>query len=130
MTLLVSVHDVTPAFAPEVARLWAMCRRHSVTPALLVVPDWHDQWPLERHPEFVEWLLGCAGEGVEIVHGSVAVARGRLVLHRRARFPRLALHPEDLSHPAVAQSLEPTLERWLARHEPGAYAEVLSAVTA
>jgi predicted deacetylase len=242
VTLLVSIHDVTPAFAPEVARLWAMCLRHSVTPALLVVPDWHGQWPLERHPEFVEWLLGRAGEGAAIVlHGerhdelglprtagdelrawgrtaregeflsldergarlridrgiarlsalglppvgfvppawlaredghravaaaglgfsedgvsirlhrpgrrlpspvvrwssrthlralgSVAVARGRWMLQRRARFPRLALHPQDLSHPTIAHSLEPTLERWLARHEPGGYAELLSAVT-
>ena len=62
--------------------------------------------------------------------GSLAVARGRWTLQRRASFPRLALHPQDLSHPAVARSLEPTLARWLARHDAGGYAEVLTALTA
>src|SRR5262249_34952305 len=62
--------------------------------------------------------------------GSVAVARGRWLLQRPARFPRLALHPQDLSHPTTARSLEPTLERWLARHRPTSYAGVLSTVTA
>lgn len=242
MTVLVSLHDVTPAYAPEVATLWTMCRRHLVTPALFVVPNWHGQWPLEGHPAFVEWLRDRASEGSAIVlHGerhdevglarrvgdevrawgrtsregefltldepgareridrgvarlralglaplgfvppawlakedvhravaaaglsfsedeisirlhqpprrvpspvvrwssrthlralgSVAVARGRWMLQRHARFPRLALHPQDLSHPAVARALEPTLERWLARHRPGDYAEVPSAAS-
>ena len=243
MTLLVSIHDVTPAFAPAIGRLWTMCARHSVTPALLVVPDWHGDWPLDRHPAFVEWLRERAVDGAEIVlhgerhdelglpratsdavrawgrtaregefltleegeararidrgitrlmdldlapvgfvppawlaregchraaaaaglrfsedetsirlhpisrrvrspvirwssrsslraRGSVAVARGRWLLQRRARFPRLALHPQDLSNPTTARSLEPTLERWLARHDAVGYAEVLSALTA
>jgi hypothetical protein len=220
-----------------------MCARHSVSPALLVVPDWHGDWPLARHPAFVEWLRERAGQGADIVlhgerhdeaglprgagdalrawgrtaregefltldeaaardridrglallnrldlppvgfvppawlaredchravaaagllfsedessirlhhvgrrlrspvvrwsarsslraRGSVAVARGRWLLQGRARFPRLALHPQDLSNPTTARSLEPTLERWLARHQAGGYAEVLSAVTA
>ncbi|HEY8257153.1 MAG TPA: polysaccharide deacetylase family protein [Gemmatimonadales bacterium] len=243
MTLLVSIHDVSPAFRPAVQRLWDMCARHAVVPALLVVPDWHGEWPLERHPDFAAWLRECARLGAEIVlHGerhderglprgagdalrawgrtaregefltldepaareriergaarlrafglppvgfvppawlategghravaaaglgfsedesaihvhragrsvrspvlrwstrtrlraigSVAVARARWTLQARARYPRLALHPQDLSHPAVAGSLEPTLERWLARHDAGVYAEVLTAVTA
>jgi predicted deacetylase len=243
VTLLVSVHDVTPAFSPWVQQLWAMCARHAVTPALLVVPDWHGETPLERHPAFVEWLRERAHEGAEIVlhgerhdeiglprastdvlrawgrtaregefltldqgaarerigrgvarltrlglppmgfvppawlaregchravaeagllfsedeasirihpvghrirspvvrwssrssfraRGSVAVARGRWLLQGRARFPRLALHPQDLSNSTTARSLEPTLVRWLARHQAGGYAEVFSAVTA
>ena len=243
MTLLVSIHDVTPAFTPAVEQLWTMCVRHSVTPALLVVPDWHGEWPLDRHPGFVEWLRECARRGAEIVlhgerhdelglpratgdalrawgrtaregefltleetaareridrglvrlkelglaavgfvppawlaregchravaaaglafsedetsirfhpggwrlrspvvrwssrssfraRGSVAVARGRWMLQRRARFPRLALHPQDISNPTIARSLEPSLERWLSRHEAAGYADVLSAVTA
>jgi predicted deacetylase len=243
VTLLVSIHDVTPAFGPEVRQLWDICARHHVVPALLVVPDWHGEWPLERHPDFVAWLrerrdggseivlhgerhdehglprssadalrawgrtaregefltldepaarariergvtrlraldlppvgfvppawlategghLAVAAAGLEFsedegsirVHragrrvrspvlrwstrtsfralGSLAVARGRWTLQRRARFPRLALHPQDLSHPAVARSLEPTLARWLALHDPGGYAEVMSALTA
>jgi predicted deacetylase len=243
MTLLVSIHDVTPAHADGVARLWALCARHRLTPALLVVPDWHGEWPLDRHPDFAAWLRARAAEGGEIVlHGerhdeqglarsprdamrawgrtareaefltldeaaarerierglavlraldlepagfvppawlardeghravaaaglafsedetsirdhlsgrrlrspvvrwstrtslraigSVAVARGRWVLQRRARLPRVALHPQDLSHPATARSLEATLVRWLARHRASGYAEILSTVLA
>jgi predicted deacetylase len=243
VTLLVSIHDVTPAHADGVTRLWTLCARHGVTPALLVVPDWHGEWPLARHPDFAAWLRARAAEGAEIVlhgerhdeHGlpraprdemrawgrtaregefltldeaaarerigrglavlralnlepvgfvppawlarneghravaaaglafsedevsirhhasgrrlrspvvrwstrtplraigSVAVARGRWVLQRRARLPRLALHPQDLSRPATARSLEVTLERWLARHRPAGYAQVLSAIMA
>lgn len=70
MTLLVSVHDVTPAFRPEVEALDALCRRAGAVPALLVVPDWHGEWPLERHPEFVAWVRGRKAVGGEIIlHG-------------------------------------------------------------
>jgi predicted deacetylase len=243
VTLLVSIHDVTPAYEAETIRLWDMCARHAVRPALLVVPDWHGEWPLDRHPRFAGWLRARAAEGAEIVlHGerhdeiglrrtagdemrawgrtaregefltldepaareriergiarlhavglrpvgfvppawlareeghravaaaglafsedeasirlhsagrrlrspvvrwssrtpvraigSVAVAHGRWMLQGRARYPRLAFHPQDFSHPATAGSLEPTLGRWLARHRPVGYAEVLSAVMA
>ena len=68
--LLVSIHDVTPALEAPVHQLWALCRAHGVTPALLVVPNWHGEWPLERHPAFVAWIRACAAEGAEIVlHG-------------------------------------------------------------
>jgi len=70
VSLLVSIHDVTPALAEGVARLWALCAERGVRPALLVVPDWHGEWPLEAHPAFVAWLRARAGEGAEIVlHG-------------------------------------------------------------
>src|SRR5438093_3451912 len=70
VSLVVSIHDVTPAHAPEVARLWSLCAARQVRPALLVVPNWHGRWPLHEHPEFVEWLLARATEGAEIVlHG-------------------------------------------------------------
>jgi len=68
--LLVSIHDVTPALEASVRALWALCRDNGVTPALLVVPDWHGAWPLEAHPQFVLWLRACAAEGAEIfLHG-------------------------------------------------------------
>ena len=68
--LLVSIHDVTPAMDVPVRRLWELCRRHGLTPALLVVPDWHGAWPIESHPGFVEWVRACAASGAEIVlHG-------------------------------------------------------------
>lgn len=70
MALLVSIHDVTPALAPRVEALWSLCGQHGVTPALLVVPNWHGEWPLERHPEFVRWVRARADEGAEIfLHG-------------------------------------------------------------
>ena len=70
MSLLVSIHDVTPGARDGVARLWELCARRGVRPALLVVPDWHGEWPLEPHPAFVAWLRARAAEGAEIVlHG-------------------------------------------------------------
>ena len=215
MSLLVSIHDVTPALEAGVRRLWEMCAARGVSPALLVVPDWHGEWPLQRHPRFVRWLLDRAAAGAEIVlhgechtpaefktldragarsridrgigslraaglepigfvppewlaqedghaaardaglgfseddqhirlfpggrligspavrwstrsavraWGSVAVARGRWLLQRRARFPRLALHPEDYAHPRTSRDLPATLDRWLTRHSPIGYA--------
>lgn len=234
MSLLVSIHDVTPALVDGVGRLWDLCARRGVRPALLVVPDWHGEWPLENHPGFVTWLRARAAEGAEIVlhgerhdevglprrladelrawgrtaregefltldepaareriargrarlralglepvgfvppawlardeghravaetglgfseddraillfpsgrrvpspvvrwsargpvraWGSVVVARARWTLQGGARHPRIALHPQDLSHPATAASLGPTLDRWLARHPPITY---------
>jgi uncharacterized protein len=234
VSLLVSIHDATPGLADGVTRLWALCAERGVRPALLVVPDWHGEWPLEAHPTFVAWLRARAAEGAVIVlhgerhdevglrrgpadavrawgrtaregefltldgpaagerigrglarlralglepvgfvppawlardaghraagaaglafseddrsirlypsgrrlpspvvrwsartplraMGSVAVARARWALQQRARFPRLAFHPQDLGHPATAAALGPTLDRWLARHTPMSY---------
>jgi predicted deacetylase len=235
VSLLVSIHDVTPALADGVERLWALCAGRGLRPALLVVPDWHGRWPLERHPDFVGWLRARAAEGAEIVlhgerhdedglprglgdalrawgrtaaegefltlnasaahdriargrarlaalglepvgfvppawlarpaghaaagknglafseddravllfpsgrrvpapvvrwsargavraWGSVAVARARWTLQGRAPLARIALHPQDLGHPATAAAIAPTLDRWLARHRPLTYA--------
>lgn len=70
MSLLVSIHDVTPALEAGVRRLWEMCAARALTPALLVVPDWHGAWPLGRHPGFLRWLGERAASGAEIVlHG-------------------------------------------------------------
>lgn len=234
MSLLVSIHDVTPALEDGVARLWEICVARGVRPALLVVPDWHGAWPLEAHPRFAAWLRARVTDGAEIVlhgerhdevglprspvdtlralgrtaregefltldeteagariargwtklravgldpigfvppawlareasfraagaaglgfseddcaihlfpsgrrlpspvvrwsarstaraWGSVAVARARWMLQRRAAYPRIAFHPQDLGHPATAATLGPTLDRWLARHRPISY---------
>jgi predicted deacetylase len=68
--LLVSIHDVTPALEAPVRALWSLCMAHGVVPALLVVPDWHGQWPIERHPLFMDWVRARAREGAEIIlHG-------------------------------------------------------------
>jgi uncharacterized protein len=235
--LLVSIHDVSPAQAAAVTQLWTICATRGVKPALLVVPDWHGEWPLESHPDFVAWLRARSEEGVEIVlhgerhdelgttrnlkdqfrawgktdregeflsldqaaaqervcrglsrlrklgldpkgfvppawlagegtfravsaaglsfseddrsirifpsgkrvrspvvrwsgrtalraRGSIAIAALRTVFQRRARFPRIALHPRDLDRPALARSVEWTLEHWLQRHPAGRYADL------
>jgi predicted deacetylase len=80
--LLVSIHDVTPALAADVTRLWGICADRGLTPALLVVPNWHGEWPLEAHPRFVEWVHARAAEGAEIVlhgerHDEVGLPRSR-----------------------------------------------------
>jgi predicted deacetylase len=242
VSVLVSIHDVTPALAPGVARLWQLCAERRVTPALLVVPDWHGAWPMERHPDFVAWLCARAAQGAEIVlHGerhdevglpravgdslrawgrtagegefltldgvaageriargldclqrlglrpvgfvppawlareeghraagaaglgfsedqrivrlfpsgqkirspvvrwsarsparawaSAAVARARWTLQRRAPLLRVALHPQDLAHPATARSLGVNLDRWLTVHQPISYSSLASHLT-
>jgi len=217
VSLLVSIHDVTPALEANVLRLWEMCAARGLSPALLVVPDWQGAWPLRRYPRFVRWLLDRAADGTEIVlhgerhltgefrtldltgareridrglrslrslgiepvgfvppawlardathaaaraaglgfsedarsirlfpsgrrvaspavrwsartamraWGSVAVARGRWVLQRHSRFPRLAFHPQDCAHPRTRLDLPATLDRWLGRHTPISYASL------
>ena len=88
MTLLVSIHDVTPAYQREVRTLDAIARRHGAVPALLVVPDWHGQWPIERSPDLLAWVRGRASQGAEIIlhgerHDEVGSPR-RLSDHLRA----------------------------------------------
>jgi len=70
MKLLIALHDVTPAFERETRALWDACQARGVIPALFVVPNWHGQWPLERHPKFIDWLRARAGDGADIfLHG-------------------------------------------------------------
>jgi predicted deacetylase len=81
MTVVVSLHDVTPAHESAVRRLWSLCLQHGATPALLVVPDWHGSWPLDEYPGFVDWLLDRASEGADILlhglrHDEVGTRRG------------------------------------------------------
>ncbi len=64
-----------------VRALWSLCRSQGVTPALLVVPNWHGEWPLARHAAFVAWLRQCAAEGAEVIlhgdrHDEVGLPRG------------------------------------------------------
>ena len=121
--LLVSIHDVTPAFQDEVNGLWQMCRRVGVTPALLVVPNWHGAWPLDSHTEYVQWLharhariaapaLRWSARTSMRARMSAAVATLRFTVHRNVPLLRIALHPQDLAHPLVMQSIEHELGRW------------------
>ena len=70
MSVLLSIHDVTPAWKAQVEALWALCRERGATPALLVVPNWHGEWPLRASPAYAEWVRARAAEGAEIfLHG-------------------------------------------------------------
>ncbi len=70
MSVLLTIHDVTPAWAPQVQALWDLCRERGATPGLLVVPDWHGAWPLRASPDFLRWVRARAADGAEIfLHG-------------------------------------------------------------
>ena len=69
-TLLVAIHDVTPAFADETRTLWRLCEDRGAAPALFVVPQWHGGHPIEADHDFLTWLRSRADDGAEIfVHG-------------------------------------------------------------
>jgi predicted deacetylase len=70
VSLLVSIHDATPALDAATRECWSICRRAGVRPALLVVPNWHGCAPLERDAGFARWLAERAAEGADILlHG-------------------------------------------------------------
>lgn len=73
--LLVCIHDATPAWARETRLII-----HDLAPlvgrrlALGVVPDWHGEWPLQKHPDYCRMLQEAAEE--LLLHG---------YFHRRQR---------------------------------------------
>ena len=72
-----SIHDVSPAFAAEIEDALAACEDAGAKPALLVVPNFHGEWPLERHPRFVDRLRELRDRGHEILlHGFFHRATG------------------------------------------------------
>ncbi len=78
MTLLVSIHDVAPPHLSAVRRLWQLCRHAGITPALLVVPDWHGSAPIERDAHFLAWLRSAVADGAELLlHGERHDEKGR-----------------------------------------------------
>jgi hypothetical protein len=81
MRLLVSIHDVAPGFLADVQELWHICRSLELVPALLVVPHWHGQTPLEACPNTIEWTRWCQRAGADILlhgerHDEVGLPRG------------------------------------------------------
>jgi predicted deacetylase len=76
----VSLHDVSPAFAEEVDMALELAAEHGVRPALLVVPNFHETWPLLEHPSFVQRLQRLAGDGHEVyLHGLSHKSRARML---------------------------------------------------
>jgi predicted deacetylase len=75
----VSLHDVSPAFAVEVEMALALAAEHGARPALLVVPNYHEQWPLLDHPAFVDRLQDLAEKGHETyLHGLFHKSRPKI----------------------------------------------------
>lgn len=70
MGVHVSIHDVSPAWEREVEAALALCHAAGVTPALLVVPNFHATAPLTDAPRYVDRLRALEKQGHEILlHG-------------------------------------------------------------
>lgn len=71
MNTMVSIHDASPRHQEALERMLVFLRERGVPPVpLLVVPDFHAGWPLDRHPAFVERLHHWHELGHELVlHG-------------------------------------------------------------
>jgi len=69
--LLVAIHDVTPAHAERIGRIFDLFATVGVGQyALLVVPNYHGGWPLDAHRDFVDDLRRRQQAGAEIfLHG-------------------------------------------------------------
>jgi predicted deacetylase len=73
----VSIHDVSPAATAEVEEALTACEEVGATAALLVVPNFHGKWPLDRYPAFVGRLRALQDAGHEIhLHGFFHQAEG------------------------------------------------------
>ena len=80
MTLLTTIHDVSPPHLAAARELRARLAAWGVARAtLLVVPDFHGRHPLGGAPDTVAWLRARAAAGDEIcLHGGVHRQRGAI----------------------------------------------------
>jgi predicted deacetylase len=70
MTVHVSLHDVSPAWGPELELALEYADAVGAKPALLVVPNFHGAWPLGDHPAFCARLRELQARGHEVyLHG-------------------------------------------------------------
>jgi predicted deacetylase len=77
VTVHVSIHDVSPAWAREVDVALGMAHEHGVKPALLVVPDYHGRAKLSEDSAFCARLRALEADGHEIfLHGYFHRAEG------------------------------------------------------
>lgn len=70
--IICCVHDVTPRHMERLERIDTFLKELGLGGryAMLVVPNFWHEWPLDEHPEFCEWLRARADEGVEmLLHG-------------------------------------------------------------
>lgn len=84
----------------------AMCQPEpdfGVTPALLVVANWHGRWPLHLHPTFTAWLRACAARRAEVFLYAAARDAG-IQLGEDAAGVRLLTLAVHVAAPAVRWS--------------------------
>ncbi len=91
--LQLTVHDVSPAHEDTLRKIHSAIRELGVIRySMLVVPDYHGEWPLEEYPDFCRWLKELAENGVEMVlHGCMhkgAAALGTADRIRSSLFTR------------------------------------------
>ncbi len=69
--LQLTVHDVTPAHEKTLRKIHSALEEIGIARySMLVVPDYHGEWPLEEYPDFCRWLGELEKNGVEMVlHG-------------------------------------------------------------
>lgn len=69
--LIVSIHDVTPAYADRVQSIFAFLAELAIERGvLLVVPNFHRRWALDEHPMFCDLVRGRLELGWELaLHG-------------------------------------------------------------
>ncbi|MES2176886.1 MAG: polysaccharide deacetylase family protein [Gemmatimonadota bacterium] len=109
MKLLVSIHDVTPAHDECVRELWAICAERRIEPALLVVPNWHGQWPLGGSLSFLTWIRQRADAGAEVfLHGE---RHDEFECHRSVRDSLRAFGRTDAEGEFLALSCDESYER-------------------
>lgn len=78
-----------------------------ITPALLVVPNWHGRWKLADHPGFVRWLQRCEEAGADVLlHGE---------RHDEAGLPRSMRDHARAVGRTDAEGEFLTLDAWQAR---------------
>ena len=85
---IVAIHDVSPAWEAEIQRAVEKVVHWGLPlPALLVVPDFHCQWPLTEQHRFTRQIKRWMGAGAEVLlHG---------YYHLAERDPRLFDAPLD-----------------------------------
>jgi predicted deacetylase len=71
-------------------------------------------------------VLRWSARGALRAHASVLQERMRWALQREATVMRVALHPSDLDHRAVAASIERAMSAWLAIRAPAHYSSLWS----
>lgn len=66
-----TLHDVTPYHRSTIEHMHQVIFEMGIhSYSMLVIPDFHGKWPLEKYPDFCRWLRELRESGVEMMlHG-------------------------------------------------------------